>query len=137
MRRIELLSNISSLYEYKTMSDLEGNEFVLLRSCAEESIDFPIADKTAFEAVENHVHVIDKIKSSEISELVNASQIIGQSILRNLGFHFPEKSFFVFISMTPGDSLIIRFHQKWHSETPYYDPQTFTNTKDIVLMFES
>jgi len=137
MSRVELLSNISSLFEYKTISSFEGDEFVLLRSSTIESIDSPIDDKTAFEALENHVHIIDCIRKSEIPELVRVSKIFGMSILNHLKTDYPEKDFYVFISLKQGDSLIIRFHQKWLNEKPYYDARDFLNSNELVLMFES
>lgn len=137
MSRVELLSNISSLFEYKTIFDFVGDEFVLLRSSTIESIDFPIDDKTAFEALENHVHIMDHIRKSEMTELVNASKILGMSILSHLKTNYPEKDFYVFVSIKQGDSLIIRFHQKWVHEKPYYDVCDFTDLNEIVLMFKS
>lgn len=137
MDRIQLLCKLSSSFEYKTVSDIEGSEFVFLRSSAISFIDFQVADKTAFEAVENHVHIIDRIKRKEIPELVKASNIIGQSVLKNLKSCYPERDFVIYISISPDDSMIIRFHQKWHSEMQYYDLNAFNNTKDVVLMFES
>ena len=137
MSCVDVLSNLSSLYEYKIISDLEGNEFILLHSSTIESIDFPINDRTAFEANENHVHIIEKIRKREIPELASVSKTLSMSILRNLKSIYPDRDFLVFVTMKPGDSLIIRFHQKWNEEEPYYDPQVFKNTNELVLMFKS
>ena len=137
MSRVELLSKISSLFEYKIISSFEGDEFVLLRSSTIESIDFPIDDKTAFEALENHVHIMDHIRKSEMTELVNASKVLGMSILSLLKTNYPEKDFYVFVSIKQGDSLIIRFHQKWVHEKPYYNVCDFKDLNEIVLMFKS
>ena len=84
MERMDLLTNLSQLFDYKTVSDLEGNELVLLRSSTINIIDFQVADKTEFEAIENHVHIIDRIKRKEIPALVKVSNIIGLSSSNNL-----------------------------------------------------
>ena len=137
MKRAEFLNMLTDLFQFRTIADKNGNSYILFRSSCLSGVDVDVDDKTAFEAVENHVHLLDNIKESEFSTLVAASQVLGQSLLNNLRYYYPDKQFYVFVSITLHDSLIIRFHQKWYSEAPYYDPLNFTNSKEVLLMFES
>ena len=56
-------------------------------------------------------------------------------MLNALVYSYPTKSFYVYVTIELHDSFIIRFHQKWDGEEPYYDPNkiTFPNSKDFVF----
>jgi len=43
----------------------------------------------------------------------------------------------VFVTVRMYDSLIIRFHQKWDGELPYYDPDDVRSEKDFIIKFEN
>lgn len=135
VKRIEYLARIAGLFRFKTVTDDLGNEFVL---CADSPFDHveSIRDKTAFEAVENHVHLIDHVKKEEFDELIPIAKALGQALANDLKGQYPEKSFVVFVSLCLNDSLIIRFHQKWDNEAPYYDPSAFSAAKELVFAFE-
>ncbi len=64
MKRIEYLARIAGLFRFKTVTDDEGNEFVLYADSPIDRVEH-IRDRTAFEAVENHVHLIDNVKKEE------------------------------------------------------------------------
>ena len=135
MKQISYLYLISRLFMFKTIEDEEGNEYVLFAqnelSCIEG-----ITDHTAFEACENHVHLLNHIKAETFNICISIAASIGQAVLNNLQVAYPQKKFIVFVSMQKNDSLILRFHQKWPNEEPYYNPDDFQSSEEIVLKFE-
>ena len=133
MKRIDFLRDVSELFSFKTISDEQGHDFVVWKSSALNQI-LGVTDKTEFEAVENHVHLLDNIKKHEISSLIEIGKSLGEALLASLVMVYPEKHFFVFASITLGDSFIIRFHQKWESEAPYFDIENLQcNDKEYVI----
>ena len=117
------------------MYDKTGNEYVLF---ANSSINYlpEISDKTAFESLENHIHLLYNVRKEEYKNLIEVGEKLGQAVLESLQYHYPTKRFVVFVSVKLNDSMIIRFHQKWENEEPYYDPNDFNSEKDRVLKFE-
>ena len=61
MKRIEYFERLGQAFNFKTILDEKGNEYVVLASTPLDSVQ-RIEDKTAFEAVENHVHLLDHLK---------------------------------------------------------------------------
>ena len=133
MRRIEYLQNFSVLFLFQTLTDSEGNEYVVLRnSCS----DLPphIADKTEFEASCNHIHLLSNVRKDEIATLKPIAQQIAQTLLKVLKHDYPHKHFKVFATIS--DSFIIRFHQDWPGESPYCRAEDFRNSREFVYMVE-
>lgn len=128
---ISILGQLSDLFEYKIVSDLDKNDYVLLKSSNINYIDDIIDDKTAFEALENHTHLLDDIKKSEYAELTEIGKKLGRAMLNNLKANFQNKKFIVFVTLS--DSMIIRFHQQWENEPEYFTVDD--NSDDIVLRF--
>ena len=95
-----------------------------------------INDKTEFEATENHVHILDRIKINEFNELFPIAEKLGQALLNALKYNYPEKRFVVFATIDLNDSFIIRFHQQWSGEVYYYNTADFTSSNSKVLMFD-
>lgn len=135
MKKIELFKNLSEFFEYKIIKDEFQNEYVILQSNPLDVID-KIEDKTAFEATQNHIHLMDNIKKVDYNELILIAERLGKVVLNNLNSNFPNKHFIVFISIKLYDSLIIRFHQKWEKEVPYLNPSDFVNSGEKILSFE-
>ena len=136
MKRIEYLVTIMRLFQFRTVLDEEGNEYVLLK----ENDGIPsknVEDKTEFEAVHNHVHLFDYVKKNEFDALIAEGKLLGRTLLENLNYRYPEKRFFVFVTVSLNDSMIVRFHQIWDGEEPYYNPADFDPEKDRVLMFQT
>jgi len=96
-----------------------------------------IEDHTQFEALENHVHLIDRVKKHEYPHCVRSGSILGKALLDALHAAYPERHFVVFVTVRMYDSLIIRFHQKWDGELPYYDPDDVRSEKDFIIKFEN
>jgi len=134
MKQIDVLRNISELFVFKTLSDEKGYNFVVFKSSPFNQIA-RVRDKTEFEAVENHVHLLDGVKKSEFHTLIDIGTRLGQAMLTCLKSSYPDKIFYVFASVTLGDSFIIRFHQNWEGEAPYFDVDNLPcNNKEHVIM---
>lgn len=127
---LDLAVKILSLFKYKVVSDEKGNSYVLLHSDRSNTVE-GIADKTAFEALENHVHLIGKIRKRNKNDMVLFGRKAGRRVAENLKAVFPDRSFVVFVTIS--DELIIRFHQKWPDEAEYYDECADA----ILLRFET
>ncbi len=76
-------------------------------------------DRTAFESLENHVHITDKVFMSNFNNLCNQGELIGQLMLAKLKLDFPDKHFYVFVTIQIRESMIVRFHQRWENEDPW------------------
>ena len=128
---IDLLERVSELFEYKVIFDSNKTEYVVYKSSVINNIEDSVDDKTAFEAVENHVHLIDDIKKADYAKLIHLGNQLGKALLNNLTATYPSKRFVVFVTLT--DSMIIRFHQKWENEPEYFTVDE--NSDDVVLRF--
>jgi len=64
----------------RTITDEKGNEYVLYQNSILDNIS-KIDDKTAFEAIENHVHLLDHVKPSEFDSLVVIGTNFGKALL--------------------------------------------------------
>lgn len=134
MTKVELLKCLSEMFEFKTVSDKNGNEYVIYAHSGITEITSEIEDKTQFEAVENHIHLIDNVKKSDFEELVEIGKVFGEAQLNVLKAKYPDKEFCVFVTVDIGESMIIRFHQCWKNESVYYNPDDFNSEKTRVLM---
>ena len=134
MRRIEYFTLFSNLFQYKTICDEEENAYVLFADNPLNRIE-KVQDHTAFEALENHVHLICNLQKKEFQTSIAIAQKIGPALLNNLHAYYPDKRFCVFVSCSRKDDMIIRFHQIWPNEAPYYDPSDFENEDEKVFMF--
>lgn len=135
MTKVELLKYFTSVFNFKTVTDKNGNEYVICADSNITEIDFEIDDKTQFEAFENHIHLIDNIKKSDFDELIKIGRILGETQLNVLKSKYPDKEFCVFVTVDVGESMIIRFHQVWENEPVYYNPDDFNSDKTKILMF--
>lgn len=136
MKRIDFLELITQLFEFKIITDEHNHEFVLLKTNPLKSAS-KIDDKTQFEAVENHVHLLEHIKSFEFKKLEPIAVSLGQALLWSLHASYPDKHFVVFVTVHLHDSMIIRFHQKWAGESFYYDMTDFQLQNEKIYLFEN
>lgn len=135
MKKIEFLDVIIGLFNFKIIMDEKGNEYVIFRKNPIKSVA-NIQDRTEFEALENHVHLLRNIKKNEFDELVLLANRLGNVLLSALKYNFPNKYFYVYITIALHGSFIIRFHQKWENEVPYYNVKDFDEGKEKILSFE-
>lgn len=135
MKKIDILKTVADIFDFKTVTDKNGNEYVIYANSSIENADFDIEDKTQFEAVENHVHLVDNVKKSDFNDLIEIGKVLGETQSNALKGNFPDKEFCVFVTVDIGESMIIRFHQVWENEPVYYNPDDFNLDKTKVLMF--
>jgi hypothetical protein len=136
MKRLDYFSLIAGLFHFKNILDEKGNEYVFFTHRRNEPIN-NVYDRTEFEAQENHIHLLDRVKKEEFSKLFPIAEKLGNALLNALKFNYPSKNFIVFITIDLYDSFIIRFHQKWEGENPYYNPADFNSPNTSVFMFKS
>ena len=136
MKQIDLLRLISQLYEFKLISDEVNNTYVVFANSSLSNID-RVNDRTQFEAVENHVHIIENVKKDNYQTCIECAPLLGTALLNSLCASYPSRHFVVFVTIRINDSMIIRFHQKWKDEAPYYDLSHFTSDREVVLKFEN
>ena len=132
MKRFDFLQSITGLFSFKTISDGCGNEYVVYSDSVITTADLKgISDRTEFEALENHVHLLEKVTKKEFENADEVSNALGKSLLSCLSAKYPDKHFFVYVSVDLKDSMIVRFHQEWKNEKPYYnaDDDFGENTK--------
>ena len=77
-------------------------------------------DRTGYEAVLNHVHLFSgPFPPEELAEVRPRALAAAQDLRHALEQTFPDKRFAVFLTLNPEDG-ILRFHQLWPGEVPYY-----------------
>ena len=135
MKRVDYFKLLADIFHFKTVFDEKGNEFVFFSQSGNIQIK-NVNDRTELEALENHIHLLDGIKKYEFGELLLVAEKLGEALLNALKFKYPNKIFVVFVTVDLYDSFIIRFHQKWSKEEPYYNPADFTLPNSKVFMFE-
>ncbi len=135
MKKIEFFELIADLFKFKSIFDEVKNEYVVFEYSTLNSIS-ERTDKTEFEAIENHVHLFDHVKKEEFERFIKIAPSLGKTVLCMLKSQYPDKNFFVYVSISLRDSFILRFHQKWEGEEPYYDVSSFSSPYERVFMFE-
>lgn len=134
--RLALLRLFASLASFKTLYDsARENEYVVFADSTVQVVP-PAYDRTAFEASENHIHLLDHVTRKEFQALLPLAPQLGALLLASLKQTFPEKHFMVFVSVHLHDSLIIRSHQKWPGEPPFCDPANFQSGDERVFCVE-
>lgn len=136
MKIVDMLRLISRLFEFKLISDEANNTYVVFANSSLTHID-SVNDRTQFEAIENHVHIIENVKKDNYQTCIECGSLLGTALLNSLRATYPSRHFFVFVTIRISGSMIIRFHQKWTDEEPYYDPSHFISNREVVLKFEN
>ena len=121
--RISPLEALALFAKTELKTDLYGNEYVLLSGVVKEiqGFDGENGDKTAFEAVANHVHILDDVTAGELRQLAGAAPRLCRTLLALLCEKYPGKQFVVYAEAVLHDSFILRFHQPWSGEPLYYE----------------
>ena len=86
-----------------------------------------VSDKTQLEAYENHIHICGKVKKRVQHTAITSAKLITKNLIENLKTSFPNKNFYVYLDCDFNDHIIVRFHQLWENEAPYYDVKDFPN----------
>ena len=114
--------------KFYTAMDSENNEYIFLKTQDSmiNSLD-KVSDKTQLEAYENHIHICGKVKKRAQHIAITSAKLITKNLIENLKTSFPNKSFYVYLDCDFNDHIILRFHQLWENEAPYYDVKDFPN----------
>ena len=109
---------------FYTRRDPSGAEFVLLDTGdAPDSspLSRTVEDRTGYEALLNHVHLFPgPIPPEGMAEAREMALAAAQKLRNTLERTFPGKRFAVFLTVNAEDA-ILRFHQLWPGEAPYYE----------------
>ncbi len=128
-----LFRTFSQLLHYHVLTDAAGNELLCLCDDHRKAIPLSVEDKTAYEAGNNHEHLLDDILDEAFSELVADAPVLCRLIYCNIKMQYPRKKLAVYAAVSRHDSLTIRFHQVWTGEPPYYDPEDFSSGDERVF----
>lgn len=60
MKRTDILSFLNGFDKFKIIKDEQETEYVVFKNSKVKDL-IKVNDKTAFEAVENHIHLLDNI----------------------------------------------------------------------------
>ena len=130
--RLSALKTFALIFNTEIITDINGNSFGVL-SGEYGDFNYEVNDKTEFEAVNNHIHILDNISKAELGELKDISMDLCKCIQYTLQTKYPDKQFYVYATASEHDSFILRFHQSWNNERPYYSPD-FTYEDDLVII---
>ena len=83
--------------------------------------NFIVDNKTQWEAMCNHFHLFEKVKMADYAIALEIGTAIAQNLLNELFNIFPDKNFVVYLQLNINETTIIRFHQIWDDEPPYFD----------------
>lgn len=137
MRTIDLMESVVDIFNFKVVRDECGNEYVLYgKSGFDSACGMNITDRTEFEAVENRTYIANNVKKSEFGRWIGVMNELGGLLADRLRKQFPQKKFIVFVTVSLNDSAIIRFHQRWHNELPYYDVSIPCSDGEYLASFE-
>lgn len=123
----------SQLLHYQVLTDAAGNELLCLCDDHRKTIPLSVEDKTAYEAGNNHEHLLDDISDEAFSELVADAPVLCRLIYCNIKMQYPQRKLAVYVAVSRHDSLTVRFHQVWTGEPPYYDPEDFSSGDERVF----
>ena len=114
--------------KFYTVHDSENNEYIFLKT-GDSTINSlsKVSDKTQLEAYENHFHICGKVKKSLQKTAYASAKLIANNLIEQLKIKFPNKQFYIYLDCNFTDHIIIRFHQFWENEEPYYDIRDFPN----------
>ena len=118
--------------EFYTIKDEKNNEYIFLKDGKSIKKISQIDDRTAYEAFINHFHIFDRVKKEQFDDAIRFGKATAKNLFKSLCHAFPNKKFVVYLISDRNDSTIIRFHQLWENEIPYY--VDFTNNENYVMM---
>ena len=120
-----------------TVKDPAGNEFVRLdEGSIPQDPENVVRDRTQYEAVWNHVHLAEGRIKNNREQLKIWGTAVAENLVKTLRETYPEKRFLVFLTIN-NEGMILRFHQKWKGEPPYYDLSRKYEDDSEIFVFDS
>jgi len=119
---MELLPTIYP--QFRSAITKNGKELILLIENTQSIKDLSnveVDDCSEFEALENHVHLFDKVGKKNKDNVTIVGTAIAKNMLESLKTAFPDKKFVVYLEVNIKDSVIIRFHQIREKEPLYFE----------------
>ena len=138
-----MLSEISSVLNIH-FTRLRCNDSILIVSstgkCHEgpkDNSDLPVINEscislghTAYESFSNHFHLYaGKIRRSEYQTLRKISISTGQNVYEKLLLTYPNCRFRLYVEINVNEGIVLRFHQIWPGELPFYSDSMIENSK--------
>lgn len=130
---VDLCRAFSLLWHEHLLTDAAGNELLCLCDDHRTTIPLSVADKMAYEAVNNHMHLLDELSDAAFAKLVADAPVLCQLIYRNIKLQYPQKRIAVYVEVSRRDSLTVRFHQVWDQESPYWNPADFASGDERIF----
>lgn len=121
---MDLDGTVSPPLAFYTRRAPNGAEFVLLDTDGapdSSPLSRIVEDRTGYEALLNHVHLFPgPLPPEGMAEAREMALAAARNLRHALRQAFPEKRFAVFLTVNAEDA-ILRFHQLWPGEAPYYE----------------
>jgi len=119
--------------KFYTCHDASKNELVFLDIGESKILNIDVLDKTQCEALVNHYHLFEKMGERNYEKIIEIGRAIANNLYDSLLRSFPSKLFVIYLEVSTKNSTILRFHQIWEGELPYFD---MTQIYDDVEIFE-
>lgn len=114
--------------------NIEGIEYILIDKSANKNI---FGDKTKFEALVNHIHILNSDICFCREYLKSKIDELGLYVLNKLVAQFPQHKFIVYIELDNKNEVIFRFHQQWEEEPYYYDIKDLNFKNTTIKYFKN
>ncbi|MGI5173783.1 hypothetical protein H0R92_09300 [Treponema sp. OMZ 840] len=134
MTRIDFLEQLKPILfpKFYSVKDMQNNELIFL-DCGGQKVSpgKRKIDKTQTEAFYNHVHFWDRVKAAEKEKITAFGTDIVHNLLEKLTARYKNGKFVVYLQVN-SEGAIIRFHQIWKDEPPYYDCAYFSDITEFT-----
>ena len=129
----DLLRTFLQLLHVHVITDVTGSELLCLCDDRRTTIPLSVKDKTAYEAVNNHEHLLDDLSDDEFAVLITDAPVLCRLVYSNIKMQYPQRKLAVYVTVSRYDSLAVRFHQVWAKESLYYNSEDFSSGDERVF----
>lgn len=129
----DLLRTFLQLLHVHVITDVTGSELLCLCDDRRTTISLSLKDKTAYEAVNNHEHLLDDLSDDEFAVLITDAPVLCRLVYSNIKMQYPQRKLAVYVTVSRYDSLAVRFHQVWAKESLYYNSEDFSSGDERVF----
>ncbi len=129
----DLLRTFLQLLHVHVITDAAENELLCLCDDRRTTIPLSVKDKTAYEAVNNHEHLLDDLSDDEFAVLAADAPVLCRLVYSNIKMQYPQRKLAVYVTVSRHDSIAVRFHQVWEQEPIYYQSEDFSSGDERVF----
>ena len=79
------------------------------------------------------MHLFGKVRKKYQNKAFDVAKMITNNLVQELTENFPNKKFHVYLECDFSDHIIIRFHQHWENEYPYFDVKEFSTIFEYTI----